>query len=273
MPSESTLKQYAMRMDILKKAGINIRNPSEVFRWFETNEYGLSSQKVYISAIQHTLGDEVIPEYKNKIKSIFETLKKKESQQLLSEKQEKNFVKWDELMEVQQKLAGMEKTTAKWKQYLVVSLYTLNAPVRADYGEMEIHTKYDKNRTGNELIWNKTPKFIFRKYKTAKGYGEVKIPVSKPLQKVIGEWFEYLGKIPTYLLGETASSPNTFAVYIASTFQKYTGKEVGVSLIRHAYITHIYPSLRTLVQKEELARRMLHSTDRQERYISIKDMD
>jgi hypothetical protein len=83
----------------------------------------------------------------------------------------------------------------------------------------------------------------------------------------------YKRQIPTYLLGETAVSPNTFAVSIAETFRKHTGKEVGVSLIRHSYITHVYPGLRSLAKKQELARRMLHSTDRQERYISLADMN
>jgi len=58
------------------------------------------------------------------------------------------------------------KSDSKWRQYLIVSLYTLNAPVRADYGEMEVFPKYNKKRTGNELIWKKTkPEFVFRVYR------------------------------------------------------------------------------------------------------------
>jgi hypothetical protein len=68
-------------------------------------------------------------------------------------------------------------------------------------------------------------------------------------------------------------TPNTFAVYVSRIFKAYTEKEVGVSLIRHSYITHVYPTLRSLVQKQQLASRMLHSTDLQEKYISLADMD
>jgi hypothetical protein len=273
MPSESTLKQYAMRMAILAKAGVDIRTPTDVFTWLESNGHGLSSQKLYIASIQNTLGTTSPPAYREKIKDIFKVLKEKESKQLLTDKQQSNFVKWTDLLAAQTKLAGMQKSDVQWKQYVVVSLYTLNAPVRADYGAMEVHTRRNKSRTENELIWNSKPTFIFRKYKTAGGYGVVEIPVSKPLVAVLKEWFEHLGSVPKYLLGETATSSNTFAVYIAETFKKHTGKSLGVSLIRHSYITHVYPTLRSLAKKEELARRMLHSTERQERYISLKDMD
>lgn len=273
MPSASTLKQYTMRINILAKAGVDISKPADVFAWLEQNGHGLSSQKVYIAAIQNTLGETSPAAYREKIKALFKVIKEREDKQLLTDKQQQNFVKWEELVAVQKQLAEQEKTLAQWKQYLVVSLYTLTAPVRADYGAMEVHTRRDKTRTENELIWNSKPTFIFRKYKTAKGYGEVEFPVPKPLAEIIRQWFSVLGGVPTYLLGDAEMTPNAFAIYVARTFKAYTGKEVGVSLIRHAYITHVYPSLRSLAKKQELARKMLHSTDRQERYISLKDMD
>lgn len=273
MPSASTLKQYAMRINILAKAGVDINKPDDVFAWLQANGHGLSSQKVYIAAIQNTLGETSPAAYREKIKALFKDIKEREDKQLLTDRQQQNFVKWDELVAVQHQLAGQEKTLAQWKQYLVVSLYTLTPPVRADYGAMEVHTRRDKTRTENELIWNSKPTFIFRKYKTAKGYGEVEFPVPKPLADIIRQWFGVLGGVPTYLLGDAEMTPNAFAIYVARTFKAYTGKEVGVSLIRHAYITHVYPSLRSLAKKQELARKMLHSTDRQERYISLKDMD
>jgi len=186
-------------------------------------------------------------ELQDRLNELYKKQNEKDLEQKLTDKQEQNFVKWEDILAVQKKLADMEnKSDSKWRQYLIVSLYTLNAPVRADYGEMEVFPKYNKKRTGNELIWKKTkPEFVFRVYKTAKTYGEVRIPLSKPLQKVVGEWFNHLGGTPKYLLGDTPSSPNTLATYIFDTMRKHTGKEVGVSLIRHSYITHIFPKLKS----------------------------
>lgn len=266
MPSESTLKQYASRMEILKKNGIKpMENPGAFLDWLEANQPSGSSKKLYLSAVKNADAERFPKMLQDKLNELYQKQNEKDKEQKLSEKQEKNYVVWKELADVQTRLEAMEKTDAQWKQFLVVSLYTLNAPVRADYGDMRVFPKRSKKRTENELIWNSNPVFVFREYKTAKTYGEVEIPVSLPLRKVIREWFEHLGGVPEFLLG-SASSANTFAVYVADTFKKHTGKEVGVSLLRHSYITEHYPRLNTIKQKEALARQMLHSKDLQEKY-------
>lgn len=273
MPSASTLKQYAMRMNILARDGVDPHSATELFAWFDRQGQGPSSQKLYLSAIKNFDPEGFPKVLQDRLNKLYAEQTKKEMTQTLSDKQTTNFVKWEELTAVQTKLAGMQKTDAQWKQYLVVSLYTLTAPVRADYGEMEVHTRRDKSRTGNELIWNTKPTFIFRQYKTAKTYGVVELPVPKPLVRVIQQWFDHLGGVPQYLLGETSSSSNTFAAYVAQTFRKYTNKEVGVSLLRHSFITHRFPDLKTIAQKQDLATKMLHSRDLQEKYVSLADMD
>ena len=273
MPSASTLKQYAMRMAILAREGVDPHDAEDLFAWFDRSGQGASSQKLYLSAIKNSDPEAFPKVLQEKLNALYSEQTKKEMTQTLSEKQQTNFVKWPELLAVQKQLADADKTPVQWKQYLVVSLYTLTPPVRADYGEMEVHTRRDKSRTGNELIWNAKPTFIFRTYKTAKTYGVVELSVPKALQAVIAEWFEHLGGVPKVLLGETASSPNTFAVYVAQTFKRLTGKEIGVSLIRHSFITHMFPSLKTIRQKQDIATRMLHSRDLQEKYVSLADLD
>jgi len=272
MPSESTVKQYEMKMGKLRKGSVNYKNFADLMQWMEKEELGASSQKVYLSAIKHADPEAFSKSHQEKLNQLYAEQNKRDVKQTLTEKQQEKFIKWEDIAKVQKEF-GEPKSTAKWKQYLILSLYTLNAPVRADYGEMEVHAKYDKKRTGNELIWNKSPAFIFRQYKTAKTYGEVKIPVSKPLQKVIQGWFDHLGGVPKYLLGQTASTSNTFAVYVASTFKQLLGKDLGVSMLRHAYITHMFPKLKSIKQKQLLAKKMLHSRDLQEKYVSLKDME
>ena len=61
MPSESTLKQYAMRMAILTKAGLNpAENPKSFLTWMDENKHGASSQKVYLSAVKNS-NPEIFP--------------------------------------------------------------------------------------------------------------------------------------------------------------------------------------------------------------------
>lgn len=274
MVADSTLKQYKFRIAKLKNNDIDfINSPDSLFKWFEKNELSPSSQKVYLSAVKNNDPNTFPKVLQDKLNELYNSQNRNDSNQKLTDNQQLNFVKWNELVDIQKKLeAKVDKTDTEWKQYLVVSLYTLNAPVRADYGEMEIHKRYDNLRSGNELIWGGLkPVFVFRNYKTAKTYGDVKIEVSRELQNVIKKWFIHLGEVPKYLLGNIPSNSNTFGIYVSETFKKYTGKTVGVSLLRHSYITHIYPSLKTIKQKEALAIKMLHSRDLQEKYVSLQD--
>lgn len=278
MPSESTLKQYQSRIKILTDAKIDLADP---LQWFEDTKQGLSSQKLYLSAIKWYMTEnkqEFPKSLQDKINELYKKQNEKAEKQELTEKQEKQFVEWSKVIEASKKLAEkQEKTDNEWREHLILSLYTLNPPVRADYGEVQVFPKRNKKRTtGNELIWRKNkPVFVFRDYKTAKTYGEVELPVSKPLQKVIASWFAHLGKTPKYLLGkyvankydpDQPSNPLALSHSVQEIMKKHTGRDAGISLLRHAYITHTFPDLKTIQAKNDLSRRMLHSKTLQEQY-------
>jgi hypothetical protein len=150
----------------------------------------------------------------------------------------------------------------------VASLYTLQPPVRADYGAVEVVGKRSPRREGNQLVWGQKQGayFIFKDYKTKGTYGVVEVRVSPALHAVITEWFEHLGKRPKWLLGRSIT-PNDLLAEIQHAFHT-TRKAIGINLLRHAYIKHHFPQLTTIKQKEELARMMLHSKDKQEQYNS-----
>jgi hypothetical protein len=271
--SEASKKKYDQAIKRLEDAKLDLDKPKEVIAWIRTKGEG-SAQKTYLSAIKYHLGSRPKPfyfpkEYQNEIDRLYKGQNEKDKNQELSEKQSENFVPYDRLLEVQRYWADKtDKSDSQWKKYVVASLYTLNAPVRSDYGEVRVYGRTDSRRsTGNELIWRKKkPVFIFRDYKTSADYGVVSIPLSKELTAVIGEWFGHLGKVPKYLLDDKLTS-NALLGHIEDAFVS-TGKKVGVNLLRHAYIVHHYPRLKSIKEKEELARRMLHSKERQELYNS-----
>lgn len=274
-PSETTLKQYASRMSLLKNVGVTdpVGDPASVFKYFEKTKQGNSSQKLYLSAIKNAFPDTFPQVFQDKINELYGKQNEKAKDQKLTPAQETNYVEWKDILAVQKKLADKaDKTDAEWKQYLVASLYTLNAPVRADYGDMKVVFRYNKKGKGNQLIWKKNPEFVFKDYKTAKTYGEVRIPVSKELKKAIEAWFLHLGEIPKVLLGEEMTA-SYFASYVQQVFKKYTGKDVGVSLLRHSFITYKYPLLDTIKEKEAVARTMLHSAYTNETYRRIEEDD
>lgn len=266
--TESSKLKYKQATDRIEAAKLDLDKPDEVIAWIRTKG-GNSAQRTYLSAIKYKLGKEYHKEYAAEMRVLMGQQIAQDDKQELTEKQLENYIPYEKLVEIQQEWADKDKTEEQWKSYVIASLYTLNAPVRADYGEMKVFGRGDSRRTtGNELIWrNKKPVFIFREYKTKSRYGDVTIPLSKKLTAVIGEWFAHLGKVPKYLL-DAKLTPNYLLGEIQDAFIS-TGKKVGVDLLRHSYIQHHLPPIATDTEKrKELAGRMLHSIDRQQAYYS-----
>jgi hypothetical protein len=270
--SDITKKKYEQAVKRLTDANLTLTNTKQVFDWFADKTLGESAIKVYLSALKYHFSVENtdFPKaYQKEIDRLYGRQNDRDEEQNLTEKQKQNFASYTDLMAVQKYYADLpDKTEHQWKKYVLTSLYTLNAPVRADYGDMKVFRRRDARRTtGNELIWTDKPAFIFREYKTKDTYGTVTIPVSKELRVVLADWFKHLGSTPKYLLGSVIA-PNKLSTELADAFSR-TGKFVGVNLLRHAYIQHHLPPIATNTKKrEELAGRMLHSVERQQAYYS-----
>jgi len=267
-PSETTLKQYASRMKTLATAKIDaVAEPATLLAWFTETKQGISSQKAYISAIKHSAPDSFPTLLQEELTALYKKQNEVDKKQKLTKAQALHYLPWKDIVEVQTTLAAMpNKTPAQQKHLLVVSLYTLTPPVRADYGDMKVfknRAMKSKPRTGNELIWVKRPSFVFREYKTSKSYGEVILPIPKTLVTIIEDYFTFLGAVPEFMMGEEMSA-NTLSGYVQDVFKQYTGKEVGVSLLRHSYRT--FRGDMSIEEKEVVARQMLHSASTGEQY-------
>jgi hypothetical protein len=272
--SEGSKKKYDQAIKRIKDAKLDLETQTkEVIAWIKTKG-GNSAQLTYYAAIKYELGKLDKPfampkPYQDEIDRLAAIQNGKQNDQELSEKQTQNFVPYDELLAIQQRLGAKEdKSDADWKDYLVASLYTLQPPVRADYGSVEIVGKRASGREGNQLVWGQKQGayFIWKVYKTSSTYGIVETRVSPALHAVITQWFEHLGKRPKWLLGRSIT-PDALLGEIQHAFRS-TRKAIGINLLRHAYIKHHFPGLTSIKQKEELAKMMLHSKDKQEQYNS-----
>jgi phosphoenolpyruvate synthase/pyruvate phosphate dikinase len=267
--SENTMKAYTRNLRKLGEEGFNdlSKDPEGVVEFLHKKYDSYNTRKQYLSAIMSTYEDKKdIPQvYKEAILKEFDLQKHKEKNQVLTPEQDKNYLSWKEIMKVQKLLAKMEhKNRPQWLAYLVVSLYTLTSPVRSDYGSMKVDSR--KRKTGNCFVNRKTrPYFVFREYKTKEAYGEIEVPVPKPLMRVIEEWFEHLGYVPEFLLDKEYNNI-VLSNYVRDVFHRYSGKAVGINLLRHAYITEYLPKLKSIRKKEAVARKMMHSKERQELY-------
>ena len=273
-PSRKPLKETSKRkyeLAIARLKDIDLTKPQEFFDFVKEKGFGESAEKQYLSAIKYHLIKENIAvpdDYQRRIDELYAKMNEQDIKQELKPKLLEKFVPYDKLMEAQKKLAdNKEKTDKQWVDYVVASLYTLNPPIRNDYGDMKVFKRRDPRRKGNELIWNKKPIIVMRDYKTDGSTGGVELPISKPLQEVLAEWFGSLGVLPTYVLG-TKYNDTASLKLIASAFGT-TGKFVGIDNLRHAYIQHHLPAIATNTEKRRiLADRMLHSVATQQNYYS-----
>lgn len=268
----STIKKYELALKRIEVAEKDLSKPEEVIAWIKGLGVEDTSQKLYYSAIKYHLARPpfVFPqEYQEELNRLYAIQNAQDPKQQLSEKHVENFVPYADLLKVQQRLGAKEdKSDKDWRDFLIASLYTLQPPVRADYGSVLVVAKRSESREGNQLVWGQKggAYFVWKEYKTKGDYGTVEVRVSDDLSAVITGWFEHLGKIPKYLLGRAVDN-NAILGDIQHAFRS-TKKDIGVDILRHAYIKHHFPSLTSIAQKDELAKKMLHSRQTQEYYNS-----
>ena len=190
--------------------------------------------------------------------------------ELKTEKQDKNWITWDEVQKRRDELEGLP--------LLVLSLYTYIAPRRnKDYLEMAVFKalKKDKiedlSKDKNYLIvdYRGTPQqFVFNVYKTAKTYGTQTIPISDPLKSIIKTYLasrklEDPKAKETPFLMDDEGKVLTLDNSITRILNKIFGKKVGSSMLRHIFLSDKY----NIKEMKQIADAMGHSLSQQKEYM------
>jgi len=260
----------------LETAGFDLddiyNDAKNVWKHIDNLDVSVSSKKLYISAILNALkeNEKTIPILYNTIMiSLKKKANEKANSQELTEQQTENAMSWVDIKKAYQ---GYSKSVKKddvndYKDFMILSLYVLNDPARADYNDMKIYTKNPpKDISGNYMVWTTRKKdFVFQDYKTASTYGKVIVPINKDLRKIIKLWLT-LNPDPNYLMGAEQTSA-WLSLRIRIIMKRLTGKEAGINIIRHARITDDLKGQKTINEKAPLAHNMMHSNAVQEQYL------
>jgi hypothetical protein len=259
---------------------------------FENNE----TKKGYINALMYFAKSQKLPdEIYNAYHSYFQEIKKacidKAKEQILPPNRQENYLTKDQLVEaynkcVEQYVAeedtGMIPTN--YYDHLILALYIVQAPVRADYANMRIlvenneieaskhieslemarlNSDVDAEAGNYAVLTGAHGYFFFQNYKTAKTYGSVKIRMEEPVSQILKA--HYFQRREKYVLPQHYTRAHLARV-VPVILQRYAGKKCSIGLIRHAWVFDLYKTNPTIQQKEDLARRMLHSVSVQELY-------
>ena len=284
--SASTTRAYEGRLNALvkylKDAGIEYNlfelqkteGARQVINWFKSDNIKYKNHetlKVVLSAllwkVQKTSdGYQLFHAYFTEVKKVCIANARKQE---LPENRKSNYLTKTELLEAYQKCyMEMIQGNEDYHNWLVLALYALQPPVRADYCNMKIFAfrsaqTFDRENNYCSLGGSDNSFFLFQKYKTAKTYGSVQVPIHPDIVGYITGRF--IQKKEEYVL-PPSWTPAYLSERVKTVCKKYTGKECSIGLIRHAWVFDLYKTNPTLAQKEELARCMLHSVAVQELY-------
>lgn len=269
------------------------------------SDYAISTRKNIIATIASVLSlYKDSPAYKKPYEAYSKKLKELQAEQAekrgdtleKTEKEEQNWISWDEVQKVRSDLlnevsafANNKNITAeqyeKLLAYLILCLYTYIQPRRnQDYQEMFVVRQWnDKMPTEHNYLDLNKQQFIFNKYKTAKSSGQqiIEIPDTdeNPLKEAIVMYLKHnahykasKNKATEFrFLTKADGTPLSAVNAITRILNKLFGRKVGSSMLRHSYLSNKYGSV--LEELQEDAGAMAHSVEVQRTYIRRPDKE
>jgi len=202
------------------------------------------------------------------------SIQEQESKGLKSERQEKNWIEWDDVLAAREELKDKVSSIKSKKitatqydtmlKYVVLSLYTWIAPRRnTDFTEMYIVKKVPN--TERNYYETDTQKFHFNKFKTAKTYGPVIVDIPIELQQVLKQYMKVYPKneledkpLLVTSSGKTLNGSNGITRILNNVFKK----NIGSTMLRHSYLSSKYGNLKDEMEKD--AHDMSHSVSTQQ---------
>lgn len=197
-----------------------------------------------------------------------------------SARQIEAYVPWEKV------LSKRDELDKDSNEYFILCLYTMLPPARADFNKVrimkekqlsdELVAKYPNHL----IIMPKGMKLVYNEFKTR----------SKKLQKyekvlpdeLVAVIKESLKRQPRQFLvvsdktGEPYHKPNSFTQHVKRILYKVFGKSMSINTLRHSFVNHVDLNKITPLEKEQLARDMMHSPNMFDRYrlsISAKDSE
>jgi hypothetical protein len=266
--SERTLKMYAQLLAKLtnpKELNLDPKTPDITIPKVMSLPKSTSTLRGYLSALHHSVkgNPNLMKPYSDKIKELGNIDKVKDKKQELSETEVLKYMKWPEILEAVKRIKTYKIVSDSDK--LLLDFYTMMPPKRADYSGLKVYNTPPTVDTGNYIVIQpKKESYVkINNHKTEKTYGPIHTVLPAPLKKSVTA---YLKKYPDTKTLWPGMSDAQFSNHIASIFVPFTGKRIGINILRHAYISNFLEAAPPLLEKEAVAKHMGHSVAEQELY-------
>ncbi len=197
----------------------------------------------------------------------------------LTEKEEKTFILWEDIIALYSKLTDnftLDCHPNDVLDYVIVSLYVLHPPLRADYANMHLFVDETDIPEGmeeeNYCVLQTNPRFQLNHYKTLKTYGRQTIPICDDLHNVLLKWASINNSgflISTYSKSAGEFHPlneNALTKRVISIFNKHCGINASINTLRHSFVSYMSKNDQALKNKQHNAGMMLHSMSMADSY-------
>ena len=292
---DNSLKQYAFHLTKLKSLfednNFNfLNNPDKVMDKIKNNAYTskrntLNSIIIILRAVEEK--DTLIDQYVTKRDEFNEQYADEQVNGVISDKQKDNFISVDEFTNMLKQMdcdikhnklkkKGADKLSSTERELLMV--YTMFSilieyPTRNDMaGMMYINksmynklTEQDK-KDHNYIVTDRSSlTMILNQYKTSAKYGEKKIPISKPVEKIIRMYIRSTGiNVGDTLFVKRNGEPlsrNGLSKVLIMMSQKYIKKSISTTMIRKIVVSHKFSKLKE--EQKDMAYVMCHDVNTQ----------
>ena len=217
--------------------------------------------------------------YKELMKGDIEKYEETQLTQTKTEKEDKNWIEWDEVLKIHATMKKNVEKNHKKKdrnltntedvliEYICLSMYVLFPPRRLEWGTVKLRY-FDTEKDNYVDLHNK--EIVFNKYKTSKTYGKQVFPMDSSMYKLMKFWMKKNQE--EYLFFEEFSSPQM--TLLLNKIFKPTGKRVSANMLRHSFLTNYYQNyiekndtIPPLTIMNDLAEKMAHSIEMQMKYL------
>jgi hypothetical protein len=177
------------------------------------------------------------------------------------------YVCWSVIRSAAKRRAGNHDSLEDSLETLLLSFVTMIAPKRADYGDLGVN-----RGRGNRVLLPRAggATLVLNEFKTARSHGEFREQLPSALTATLRASLKAWPRSHVFV-NSTGSpmSPSAFGKFVTATMLKHVGKPVGVTMLRHIYISDV--AIRgTPEQRATTARRMLHSEKEQKEYVILR---
>jgi len=306
-----SIKTYVVSLAKLKKIEIDIDNINidELIATFNKMNMPITSQNSYLSALlwyyrKNKKDEDTIKKISEKIREIRGEISDDYEENEFSKKEKEKYVKWDIILNIYDDLKNKVKNNSDKRineDFLILSLYILHPPRRADYQNMYIDDviitdnkskilwindgnlfknnykykinkkdeieKQKQDRVFKNYYVQKEDKsfFVFDDYKTFPIYGRQIIEVQTTLDNIIKDFI----KKNNLKKGDKLInlSYTNYIKRLNEIFISYIKKSISVSMLRHTYIIYLLNNnLLKEREKKKLSSLMAHSVKTQSIY-------